>query len=109
MKWLMLKSSAYRSKRDFECEFQRCTSNRLETAFMQVKSGHSIQLDCKEYIKYLHPNTFIYLFSTSNLPYINTDENQNIIPIKHDTIFSFALSNIEIMPLSTILKLSIVL
>lgn len=109
MKWLMMKSSAYKSKRVFECEFQRSQHGLPETAYMQVKSGHSINLDCQDYIKYLLPNSYIYLFSTSANPYLNTDASDQIIPIKHEDVFSFALNNIEILPLSTIIKLSIIL
>ena len=107
--WYMIKSSAYKSKRDFECELQRDSGGIPETAYMQVKSGHSIPLDCKEYVKYLNPNTYIYLFSTCSSPYQNIDANKYIIPINHDDIFNFVLRNFNILPLAIMLKLSIIL
>jgi len=107
MKWCMIKSSAYKSQRRFECEYRRVSGSVGETAFMQVKSGHSITLDCEDYAKDVDSTTYIYLFSTGNTPYKNFGAHRNVIAINKDSIVKFAAANARLLPLPILLKLSI--
>jgi hypothetical protein len=108
LKWCMIKSSAYRSQRKFECEYRRVSGDVDETAFMQVKSGNSMTLDCKEYVKDIgSTNTYIYLFSNGSTPYVNIGAHSNVITIDMNSIVKFAAANVALLPLPILLKLSI--
>jgi len=104
--WCMIKSSTYKNQRDFECEYRRVQNGVDETAFMQVKSGNTITLDCKDYMKYIGGvNTYIYLFSTAKTPYLNVSASKNIIAIDQKDIIKFAITNTALLPLPALLKL----
>ena len=107
--WRMVKSSAYRSQRDVECEFVRAGEVGVETAYMQVKSG-SVQLSLADYRRYAESGAFVYLFSTApTSPYLDAADHshERLLPLEHDVIAGFVHSTLTNLPIPILLKLAV--
>lgn len=97
--WHMLKSSAYRQKRMWECEFTRGGQNGPETAYMQVKSGNT-SLAARPYVEHLEDGEWLFLFSTALNPYPDQEDvnSDRIVFVKPEELVKFLAANLKEVP-----------
>lgn len=106
--WRMLKSSAYRQKKKWECEFTRRSSEGPQTAYMQVKSGNR-SLSAAPYLLHLQSEEWLYLVSTARRPYLDRDqvEEDRVIFVEPMDLLRFLADFLPELPPAISLKLGL--
>jgi len=105
--WRMLKSSAYPSHPKVECQFQKVVDSTPQTAYMQVKSGKHVSLNPDAYAPLAKEGAQVFLFSTALDPYIENASMEGVHTLSQESIRSFTVANLELLPSATLLKLGI--
>ena len=89
--WRLTKSTCFRSKPFFEFSM---LNRKNETCYVQVKSGKNPnKLPPLDYKEHVTDDSFIYLFSTNRDAYCGEDV-ERVIPIHHEKLVQWLLSNI---------------
>ncbi|MFW6074388.1 MAG: hypothetical protein ACOC9Y_02265 [Chloroflexota bacterium] len=106
--WRMLKSSTYRQRRTWECEFTRSSEDGPEIAYMQVKSGNTSLL-AQNYVPHLQSHEWLYLISTAMNPYPDLDgvDDERVVFIEPADLLAFLQANLSAMPPAVSVKLGL--
>lgn len=103
--WWLVKSSSYRSQRDFECAFQSSQPTGASTAWVQVKSGKAQSLDIGAYAGRVGTEDEIYLFSSASQPYLGSPQPR-VTPIAQDDLKAFLCDHVARLPWHVKLRLA---
>lgn len=106
--WRLIKSSTYRSQRDFECEMTRVRDGSPEVAVMQVKSGRTVTLYTESFRDVAETGTRVYLFSTAEPAYTGPEIN-NVVCLSMQDLEQFAISSLALLPLPTLVRIEAIL
>lgn len=106
--WRMLKSSTYRQKRTWECEFTRRSPSGPQTAYMQVKSGNRA-LRASPYLPHLQSGEWLYLVSTARSPYPDrhTVDEDRVVFVEPEELLGFLADHLAELPPAISVKLGL--
>ena len=105
--WILVKSSCFRSKPEFEFRMIREEAGRTKTAYLQVKSGQE-KLPPNHYQKYVSTDTAVFLFSNHPIDPYPSPAVPNVFPLLFETLRSWMRENVSLLPFSLRARLCLV-